>query len=90
MVQKRYPHAAALLPDGNVLVVGGDRYGMNYLDSAERYDPVTNRWSPAGNLEQGRHGLTATCLKDGRVLVVGGYGKSGPLSSAELYDPATN
>ena len=33
---------------------------------------------------------TATLLGDGKILVVGGDGDSAILSSAELYDPATN
>jgi plastocyanin len=36
-----------------------------------------------------RYGHTATVLTDGRVLIAGGYG-TGPLSSAEIYDPAAN
>ncbi|MEO8470422.1 MAG: kelch repeat-containing protein [Chloroflexota bacterium] len=40
-------HAAALLPDGRVLVTGG--YGdVAPLASAEIYDPVTGQFSPAG------------------------------------------
>ena len=46
-------------------------------------------WAPTGNLNIARGSHTATLLLDGRVLVAGGYGFSGILASAELYDPGT-
>lgn len=56
--------------------------------SATRRFP-TARFAPAGSLGTGRYSHTATLLKDGKVLVVGGEGPSAVLASAELYDPAT-
>jgi subtilisin-like proprotein convertase family protein/N-acetylneuraminic acid mutarotase len=44
---------------------------------------------PTGPLNTGRYANTATLLPNGKVLVAGGYGNSGYLSSAELYNPAT-
>ena len=41
----------------------------------------------AGAMGTAREGHTATLLTDGKVLVVGGAGESGVLSSAELYGP---
>jgi len=90
----RFAHAAALLPNGKVLVIGG--YGvshpLNILNSAELYDPATGTWSITGNLNTPRAGWhTATLLKNGKVLVVGGIvdGDLRLTNSAELYDPAT-
>jgi uncharacterized delta-60 repeat protein len=45
-------------------------------------------WSAAGSMATARYLHTATLLPDGKVLVAGGYNNSGPLASAELYDPA--
>jgi hypothetical protein len=46
-------------------------------------------WSTTGVLNTARDQHTATLLSDGRVLVAGGHGGGGYLSSAELYDPAS-
>ena len=81
--------AAALLPDGTVLVAGGayvDSDGNRDLASAEIYDPETGTWSPTGDMSTARRGARAVTLADGRVLVVGA--SHGSLASAEIYDPA--
>ena len=45
-------------------------------------------WSSTGSMATARQYHSATLLPGGKVLVAGGYGSSGYLSSAELYDPA--
>ena len=70
----RVGQAATLLSDGRVLVVGGD--GPNDLAaaaSAEVWDPASGSFSPVIPTPDHRgSGLTATTLRDGRVLIVGG------------------
>ncbi|SEU35526.1 Kelch repeat-containing protein [Stigmatella erecta] len=87
-------HATAtLLPSGQVLMAGGSNgtYPFTYLATAERYDPATGSWSPAGSLFTPRQHATATLLPNGKVLVAGGQGSSPiPLATAELYNPATD
>jgi large repetitive protein len=85
-VARRY-HTATLLPNGQVLAVGGvahDLYsgGFLKLTSTELYDPTTLVWTSAGNLQTGRSGHTETTLHTRRleegpffgfkVLVAGG------------------
>src|SRR5262245_33075767 len=67
----RYSHTATLLPNGQVLVVGGGT--ANAITSAELYNPATSSWMGTGPLTWGRYNHTATLLANGQVLVVGGY-----------------
>lgn len=92
-------HTATALLDGRVLVVGGGDYGAGsafgpgvFLASAEIYDPARGVWVAAAPMATPRIVHTATLLRDGRVLVVGGRSALGADSeaTAELYDPATD
>ena len=52
---------------------------------------AANGFKATGSMTIARSSHTATLLKDGRVLVAGGWGTSnGPINSAELYDPLTD
>jgi hypothetical protein len=90
MITARYGHTVTLLPNGKLLAAGGLGDGLNYLSTAELYDPADGTWTSTGAQGLPRASHTATLLPSGKVLVVGGYNSSiGSLSSAELYDPAS-
>ncbi|WP_437572060.1 kelch repeat-containing protein [Sorangium sp. So ce542] len=83
-------HTATLLPDGTVLIAGGEMpssgSGPIPLSSAMRYDPATDTWAPTSAMHHARFRHTATLLPDGTVLVAGGYPAT---ARAERYDPTT-
>lgn len=100
MASLRDLHTLTLLPNGMVLAAGGDavsctRNGCAFLgsaSSAELYDPSGGTFTATGNMTAPRADHTATLLKDGRVLIAGGYVAPGGirssldvLASAELY-----
>jgi hypothetical protein len=93
MIAARFDHAAVLLPSGRVLIVGGIERNGVMQPGAELFDPVTGRFTVTGKpLAQHGWGVTATLLRNGRVLVAGGStGCDSPCytASAELYDPVT-
>ena len=82
----RFNHAATLLPNGNVLIAGGEDSTGTALSSTEIYSPSTQLFTPGpGPLSVARAGLTSTLLPNGKILMAGGSG----LKTAELYDPTT-
>lgn len=86
----RSDHSATLLPDGRVLIVGGETGDGGILDAAELYDPAIGSFIVTGRLNGARTYHTATLLLNGKVLVAGGYGSTArDTASSELYDVAT-
>ena len=87
------------LPDGTALITGGVPSNPSKhqpcLTSAELYSPSSGKWSPTGNLTQGRANAVATLLLSGQVLVAGGQAvvsttsATPPIASAELYNAMT-
>lgn len=88
MAGGRSYHSSTLLPNGKVLVAGGERNATS-LNTAELYDPTIGTWTATGRMNFGRSRHTATLLKSGKVLVAGGLGSGGDLATAELYDPVS-
>jgi N-acetylneuraminic acid mutarotase len=95
MITARQSHVTVLLPDGRVLAAGGwnvTQSATSFLNTAEIYDPTTGTWTATASTTVARAGATATALKDGTVLLVGGDAGSGagnsvPTASVEIFTP---
>jgi hypothetical protein len=87
------------LPRGSVLALGDDEGGGH----VQRYDPASGEWVDAAQMATGRIREQVAVLPDGRVLVIGGVPldseavdggysvtEGAPLTSTEIYDPATD
>ena len=89
MASARMLANAVLLPDGNVLVVGGGQQ-QNYtgpVRTPEMYDPASGVWTQMAPQAAGRmYHSTAVLLPDGRVLSAGQ--DDGTLATyGELFSP---
>jgi len=92
MTVARAGQTITMLRDGRVLLTGGVQNAgfRSQLASAEIYDPSGGTFSATGSMATPREGHTATALRDGRVLIVGGSGNGvRTLDSAEVYDPSS-
>jgi N-acetylneuraminic acid mutarotase len=86
----RMAMTGTVLPDGKVLVAGGQTAASDALSSSELYNTATGIFSLTGRLVTPRSGHTATLLPSGHVLMAGGENVNGvSLIKAELYNPAT-
>ena len=87
----RVYHAAALMNNGKVLVVGGTKTGLaaDADQFGEVLDPVAHTFSVTTSKPLARINPTATLLSDGRVLIAGGLDTAGkPTGAVEIYDPS--
>lgn len=88
MKTARSDHTATPLPDGRVVIMGGNRHGMA-LDGVEVFNPVTEEFDSVCSLKDPRYGHTATAIDGNRILVIGGqrgHGPDGTLDTIELVD----
>jgi len=93
----RFDHTATLLSDGKILAAAGLFGWADFKTgrTSEIYDPVANKWTMVGNLNNVRADHAAALLPNGKVLVAGGIGyppgkNAVVLRSAELFDPNTS
>jgi alpha-tubulin suppressor-like RCC1 family protein len=79
---------SALLPDGHVLVTGGDNGWYRSYSSTKLFDPATGQWTPTDLLNTARRDPIGATLPDGRVLVVGGTYSVGFDGEEDFFDPS--
>ena len=73
----RVSSTLTVLPDGRVLLAGGDdptAFDYQPYSTTEVFDPRTNSWSAGPSLSERRYSHSATLLPDGNVLFAGGIG----------------
>jgi hypothetical protein len=68
MITPRFFHTATLLPDGRILIAGGD----GSYSPTTNADPATGTFVATGSMTTPRDGHTATLLPNGTVLIAGG------------------
>jgi RHS repeat-associated protein len=86
----RSEHTATVLPDGMVLVFGGQDGSGNLVTTAELFDPSRQTVRPYEIASAGaRAGHTATLLQDGRLLISGGRDENGLAGDALLWNQMT-
>ena len=90
-VSALWGHVAAVLPDGMVLLAGGEpSCGFASLGTraAQLFDPSSGHFAGLPQMmDVHGWGSAETRLPDGRVLVTGGWGELEPADSGELFDP---
>jgi N-acetylneuraminic acid mutarotase len=90
MAVARASFGIAVLPNGKVLVCGGETAAADGLSSSELYDPHTGKWTLTGKMIVARGEHRAILLATGNVLAFGGVNTSGVSAiRTELYNPST-
>jgi N-acetylneuraminic acid mutarotase len=95
--QPRVAHILELPPDDQVLAIGGAReydypYSRPWTEASfvrliERYDPIADRWSIAGELPQPLAYAALAWLPDGRLWLTGGNAARGAWADTWLISP---
>jgi hypothetical protein len=78
----KLPDEAVRLSSGNLLIAGGSK-------QVEVFDPESGKfWLASGEMADARHYISETKLKDGSVLLAGGYPNNDQATAqAWIYKP---
>jgi hypothetical protein len=93
MTVARQSATATRLPDGRVLIAGGQRVGSVdvgdvFFETAELFDPAANKFTKvAAKMATKRSQHSAAAIAGGKVIIVGGTSGVMSASTAELFDP---
>jgi uncharacterized repeat protein (TIGR01451 family) len=89
MAEARDGASEAFLPDGRVLITGGN--GPNGPLATSEFFDIDGTFSAAAPMNVARSNHISVVLRDGRVLVAGGsIPGGGATNAAEIYDPTSN
>ena len=90
-------HAAALLPSGEIFIVGGfSAESEESFASAWLYRIENDSWRPAASMENARNAFSMALLPSGAIVVAGGRQEDDlipaceDLTSVEIYFPEDN
>jgi hypothetical protein len=93
MLWPRRDFTLAPIAGGKVLAANGwaNLWPNVDLSQCEVFEPLTGAWASTGASSVARHGAGSAVLKDGRVIVAGGYavGSSANVSTATLFSGTT-
>jgi len=93
MATARANFATASLPDGRILIAGGDirpTGDWDVTNECEIFDPVTFQVTPATSMIDARANFELVPLPNGNVMAVAGYDGSDFFPRCEIYDPVTD
>src|SRR5207245_8600142 len=89
MSASRVGHTATRLPDGRVLIAGGQAEGVTHA-SLEIFDPGSGKFQTLDvQLSSARTRHAASPLPDGKILLAGGFNGSQTLQTTDIFDPRT-
>lgn len=91
LTSARHSHTATWLPTVDLILIAGGSVSTNgpTLGTAELYDPANERILTTRPMVSPRVSHTATLLKDGSVLLTGGFDGGTMLDTAEIFSESS-